>query len=255
MSYTADQIKEILQAGESEVVEFKQSLRDRDMLATLMAAFANTRGGTIIIGVTEPTTIVGADIVRVQRLFHEAQTVLQPAVNSEIDTIEVDGKNIAVIRIEPATRLVLANTGAYQRVNTLLTPMTPAAIARTLARSDHGDKNEGGLMPPSEQRSNITDSIAFEASSILTASGTATSDSIAIGIANLTKEVSDLKAHLSEATGWQAQWENYLVGGVVGGLLGLAFTNNVSATVAVIVVALVVIIRVVHSYLRNKKMP
>jgi hypothetical protein len=32
--YTADKIKELLQAGESETIEFNQAIRDADQLAT-----------------------------------------------------------------------------------------------------------------------------------------------------------------------------------------------------------------------------
>lgn len=47
---TADELRLLLAKPESETVELKRSLPERQRLAALIAAFANTRGGTLILG-------------------------------------------------------------------------------------------------------------------------------------------------------------------------------------------------------------
>jgi ATP-dependent DNA helicase RecG len=50
-------VDRLLAEGESEMVEFKESL-DREALETA-AAFANTRGGILLIGVRDDGTVRG----------------------------------------------------------------------------------------------------------------------------------------------------------------------------------------------------
>jgi len=51
---------DILKQGESETVEFKESFRD-DALDTI-SAFANTRGGNLVIGVNDQGVSVGVTV-------------------------------------------------------------------------------------------------------------------------------------------------------------------------------------------------
>ena len=52
-----ERLDRLLAEGESETTEFKESL-DREALETV-AAFANTRGGTLLIGVHDDGTVRG----------------------------------------------------------------------------------------------------------------------------------------------------------------------------------------------------
>jgi predicted HTH transcriptional regulator len=54
-----DKLLKIIAGGESETVEFNASF-NRDVIETAVA-FANTRGGTIIIGVSDDGVVVGPD--------------------------------------------------------------------------------------------------------------------------------------------------------------------------------------------------
>lgn len=57
MQFTVD-TQTLINTGESETVEFKEKWRDDDALREL-AAFANTRGGILLVGVADDGTLVG----------------------------------------------------------------------------------------------------------------------------------------------------------------------------------------------------
>jgi ATP-dependent DNA helicase RecG len=57
---TPSQVKEIISQGESEIVEFKQTFNNEALIS--INAFANTRGGILLIGVTNDGNIKGVDI-------------------------------------------------------------------------------------------------------------------------------------------------------------------------------------------------
>ena len=56
----SEDLKKLLEGGESETVEFKASF-DKEILET-SAAFANTKGGVILIGVSDRGDIKGVQI-------------------------------------------------------------------------------------------------------------------------------------------------------------------------------------------------
>src|SRR5262245_46673150 len=59
MPLTTDRLYELIRGGESDKVEFKAFVPTEDAVAKVLVAFANTNGGTLIIGVKDDATIVG----------------------------------------------------------------------------------------------------------------------------------------------------------------------------------------------------
>lgn len=49
----------LISEGESETLEFKQKLPPENVISAILAAFANTKGGTLIIGVGDKGEIIG----------------------------------------------------------------------------------------------------------------------------------------------------------------------------------------------------
>jgi ATP-dependent DNA helicase RecG len=69
-----NELKSLLKEKESVELEFKADSPDTKTLAKLMSAFANTRGGKIILGVADDGMIVGInDIAYAQRSFIRAR--------------------------------------------------------------------------------------------------------------------------------------------------------------------------------------
>ena len=174
-------------------------------------------------------------------------SALQPPPAAQFDAVAIDGKDVAIIQVERSPSLVLANTGAYRRVGASVVAMSASMIAQMLQDSVHTVTETDKHLPDKVPDVIVGEAVLVEEGDTLTATGTVTGDPIAIGIANITTEVAHLKAQLAETTGWQAQWENYLIGGVVGAVISLVFTNGAGAVVVVMGVAAIVIIRLVRS--------
>jgi predicted HTH transcriptional regulator len=161
------------------------------LLARLIAAFANTDGGLLIVGVREPDEIAGVDPKQFQRLYESALKRLNATPDISFEIVEVDGKQIAVISIEKSNELILSNEGAFQRVGESVRPMTSSSISTALARLNS---------EPSEN------------------------NAIAEGIATLTTMVEELQQQLVYANSFRGQARNYIVSGLVGAIFGLILT-------------------------------
>jgi predicted HTH transcriptional regulator len=56
-----DFIKELLNRQEGETLDFKQSINKPNRIARTMIAMANTKGGQIVVGVSDQKKIIGID--------------------------------------------------------------------------------------------------------------------------------------------------------------------------------------------------
>lgn len=108
-----NEIRKLLQAGESETVEFKRSWTN-DCLKTL-AAFANTDGGTLLVGVDDVGRVVGwiggdkdqqAIATRIGN-----KLPLQPS----LAVAEEDGQRILVVRVDAVQGMAVPYESRYYR--------------------------------------------------------------------------------------------------------------------------------------------
>jgi ATP-dependent DNA helicase RecG len=115
---------------ESDTVEFKESF-DREAVVAA-GAFANTRGGTIFIGITDRGDVIGAQI-GTESLREWANTISQstePRLIPEMDAVSCEGKPVAAIRIkENPLKPVAVRGRCYRRVGTSNRVMQPHEIA------------------------------------------------------------------------------------------------------------------------------
>ena len=63
-------LREGLRAGEDSTRQFKENFASIDHLAVEIAAFANSQGGRIIIGVNDRGAVVGLESADIRRLNH-----------------------------------------------------------------------------------------------------------------------------------------------------------------------------------------
>lgn len=117
------EIIEMVFAGESEILEFKTVVRDPRLLSKLIGAFANSKGGKIVIGVQEPAEVVGADEALTRRVYEAARKRLTPEPTSKLTFVEADGKRIGVIDVQRSNEIVLSEGSAFVRTGTMTQPM------------------------------------------------------------------------------------------------------------------------------------
>lgn len=88
---------------EGQRIEYKLTLTRPEILARVIASFANTEGGRIIIGVDDQLNIVGLtdeESAKVPRLIKRALQLLQtqPPLNYHVE--EIDGKSLVVVEVQ-----------------------------------------------------------------------------------------------------------------------------------------------------------
>jgi len=100
VKYHTDKIKEIISQGENRRVEFKSGSVRADSLAVEMSAFANTSGGTILVGVEDNGDITGMERTDFEEwVSNIARQNIIPALNPVVCTVSTDKRNIGVIEI------------------------------------------------------------------------------------------------------------------------------------------------------------
>src|SRR3989338_8521519 len=97
-------LREIINVGETQEVELKQSFHSSQDFSKLMCGLANTFGGMIIVGVAQNKKVIGIDedldIIQ-QKISASAQAV-SPAVIPLIEVNTLERKKVIVVTIQKA---------------------------------------------------------------------------------------------------------------------------------------------------------
>lgn len=101
----AQQLKEIIARGETSKVQFKRTFKVAEDIANEMIAFANTKGGILIIGIDDKSgEIIGLPYQEIQRLgsliASAANDSVRPSLYADVDTVNIDGKTVMTVNIE-----------------------------------------------------------------------------------------------------------------------------------------------------------
>jgi len=98
-----EKLKEIIIEGESSTVEFKRKVTTAEKIAKELCAFANTKGGYLIIGIDDDRKVVGVDsekseidIIEIACQF----TIYPPITPKSIEVINYNKKDIILVEIE-----------------------------------------------------------------------------------------------------------------------------------------------------------
>lgn len=92
-------LKELLLSGESETVEFKTSF-GKEVIETLVA-FANTKGGTILIGINDKGKVTGVKIGQetIQNWVNQIKQNSSPSIIPDVDITKIDGKEVVIFSV------------------------------------------------------------------------------------------------------------------------------------------------------------
>lgn len=93
-------LKTILRGGESATLEFKETCPVPHRLARTIAAFANSAGGDLVVGVKDTGEVVGlADLAQERSTLELALEYVEPRPEVEIMTLRHELKDVLVMRV------------------------------------------------------------------------------------------------------------------------------------------------------------
>lgn len=113
-------ILNMLKQGENQYVEFKRELnnKDKEEFAETVVAFANGKGGTILIDVDDKSNIVGCNQDKIEdAIVSSLKSRCDPFIAPDIKKVTTDDGSIIVIRIYEGTNkpYTLRDKGIYVR--------------------------------------------------------------------------------------------------------------------------------------------
>lgn len=130
-------LRDLLGQPEGETLEFKRNVpKDVGRIAEVAVAFANTAGGTLVVGFDEPSrTAVGLanverDLVRIE---YELRSI-RPGLRAKAEHEDLDGKALIVVRVPKGPHFPYRSNGrVLQRVGSRNAPIsTELAIRRAV---------------------------------------------------------------------------------------------------------------------------
>src|SRR3989344_5344139 len=128
--------------GESMTVEWKQSLSEINEIIETAAAFANTEGGRILIGVSSKGEVLGVQIGKgtIEKLVNQIAQNTDPKIHPKVTTKTVAGKALITLEVKDShDHLVLAFGRPYKRVGRSTVRMGKDEYER-LVLEKHKDK-------------------------------------------------------------------------------------------------------------------
>jgi len=128
---TSTELKKLIRKGESNLLEFKAHFSN-EAIETI-AAFSNTRGGTLLVGVSDEGNIPGLNLNKesVQQWVNEIKNKTTPSILPDIETSRIDEKEIAIIQVREYPIKPVAFKGRYyKRVRNSNHLMRPDEVAQ-----------------------------------------------------------------------------------------------------------------------------
>ena len=103
-SLSGGDLRRLIAKGENDTVEFKRTLPPDEDVARNLSAFANTGGGTLIIGVSDNGQLLGLspqDAERAQKRIAQIAYNIMPGRVEEVSTGSLDGRLLAYAAVRP----------------------------------------------------------------------------------------------------------------------------------------------------------
>jgi len=181
-------IQEIISQGENTTVEFKTKISQPWILTRSISAFANTKGGKILVGVDERRGIVGCDRKQLQRMFEIAQRDINGKVDLALEFVNINGNNIGVIFVGRSKDIISSKDGVFIRVGAVTQVMSPLDIQNRILQEE---KPIGKLTEL---------------------------------VSDQTNRIKDIQDEIRRGNSWKSKVPDYLIGGVIGAVIGFLLT-------------------------------
>lgn len=99
----------------------------------MISGFANTSGGTLIVGVKEPNTITGTDIARFEKFLQKTKELLNGKVEISSYSVELEGKLLGVIEVQKSKIPIASLEGYFRRVGATEVPLDASQIVELMS--------------------------------------------------------------------------------------------------------------------------
>ncbi|MFW6157636.1 MAG: RNA-binding domain-containing protein [Balneolaceae bacterium] len=102
MSYL--DVQNLAQTGEGKFLEFKRTVPSAAKIAREMAAFANTKGGTLLVGVDDDRSLIGVAGYHEEEFLLDkaARALCDPPLEIKIEVVQFGERDLLVITIPEA---------------------------------------------------------------------------------------------------------------------------------------------------------
>ena len=100
-------------------MELKPSLSQINEIMETISAFANTKGGKIVIGISNSGKVMGVEVGKdtIERLTNKIRQEIDPKIHPRITATKAEAKNLIIIEVKPAhDKLVLASGRPFKRI-------------------------------------------------------------------------------------------------------------------------------------------
>ena len=136
MFHSLTELIEKIILGEDATIEFKREMPHRNSLADEIAAFANTQGGVILIGVDDDRNIVGLELQELDRVEKTVVEIcedsIEPTVPIFTEKIRIDDKNILKIVVPRSLFVHKTPKGYFTRQGSSKREIPTDQLARLL---------------------------------------------------------------------------------------------------------------------------
>ena len=117
-------LRKLIEEGEHDQQDFKYKIQEAAKLARSVSAFANTRGGRLLIGVRDDGHISGVKSEGEIFMMHAAAfKYCTPESAIRFDTLHVEDRSVVIATIPPAQR-------SPSKLSTRRAPLTPTSASR-----------------------------------------------------------------------------------------------------------------------------
>jgi len=151
----------VLKAGPGQLVEYLPDL-DVDALAETLVAFANSDGGTLVVGVDEhgkPTGRVYPEDV--ESALRRAEALCRPAIHTGWEQIDLAGASVVAVSVARSTELHSVSDGRVViRMGAENRPLAGDAIRQLAATKSSGEFEAESV--PGARRSDLDDEVLAE---------------------------------------------------------------------------------------------
>ena len=103
-SMSKGDLKNLIATGESSFLEFKHKVSSPEKIAREIAAFANTNGGTILVGVADNGEMIGVESYMEEEFWlnQAAEDVCTPKAKINIELLNMGSKDILIVNVPEA---------------------------------------------------------------------------------------------------------------------------------------------------------